>query len=53
MTESEHESVSESESPTTNPSPAIERTTRLLRLVKLTATTLAALVTTTVALGWL
>jgi hypothetical protein len=49
MTESE----SGPESPTTNSSSAIERTTRLLRFVKVTATTLAALVTTAVALGWL
>jgi hypothetical protein len=35
------------------PNPTVLRTTRLLRLAKLAATTLAALVTTAAALGWL
>lgn len=43
----------ESHTPTTSQDPALTRATRLMRLVKLAATTLAALVTTAAALGWL
>ena len=43
----------DSQPSTTTPSPAVTRATRLMRLVKFAATTLAALVTTAVALGWL